>query len=203
MIKSLIYIFLFFCSEVFAQNLDIDILRKLNRDRPQNLDKSMQFLTNSTDFVAIGTPLAMIATGYALDNAQFKKEGMNMAIATFGTYSVGFVVKKLVNRPRPYITYPYIQNYEIADGASFPSGSTSLAFSSATSVALSYPKWYVIAPAALYASSVAYSRMHLGAHYPSDVLAGAVLGAGSAILSRKLNKLLTNEYRKRIVLKQQ
>jgi undecaprenyl-diphosphatase len=71
---------------------------------------------------------------------------------------------------------------------SFPSGHTSSAFNTATFICLTYPKWYVIAPAALWATSVAYSRMYLGVHYPSDVLAGAVLGAGTAYLTYYLNK---------------
>jgi membrane-associated phospholipid phosphatase len=114
---------------------------------------------------------------------------------------VGYILKKSVNRNRPYVTYPFLQNYKIENDSSFPSGSTSVAFSAATSLSLSYPKWYVIAPAALYASGVGYSRLHLGVHYPSDVLAGAVLGAGSAFVSRRLNKMLVNEFRKRKVKK--
>jgi undecaprenyl-diphosphatase len=73
---------------------------------------------------------------------------------------------------------------------SFPSGHTSVAFSTATSLYLAYPKWYVAVPAFTYAASVGYSRMYLGVHYPSDVLAGAVIGAGSAWLMYKANKWL-------------
>jgi membrane-associated phospholipid phosphatase len=72
--------------------------------------------------------------------------------------------------------------------ASFPSGHTSIAFATATALSLKYPKWYVIAPASIWACSVGYSRMNLGVHYPSDVFAGAVLGAGSAFLTYKINE---------------
>ncbi|MGB8358080.1 MAG: phosphatase PAP2 family protein, partial [Bacteroidales bacterium] len=55
---------------------------------------------------------------------------------------------------------------------------------------LDYPKWYVIVPSYAYAGTVAYSRMHLGVHYPSDVLAGALIGSGCAVLSHYVNKKL-------------
>lgn len=68
-----------------------------------------------------------------------------------------------------------------------PSGHTSLAFATATSLTLKYPKWYVAAPSYFWACSVGYSRMNLGVHYPSDIVAGALLGAGSAYLTYLVN----------------
>ena len=73
-------------------------------------------------------------------------------------------------------------------GESFPSGHTSSAFCTATELALRYHTWYVIVPSYLFATSVAWARMYQGVHYPSDVLAGAVVGAGSAWLGWKLQK---------------
>jgi membrane-associated phospholipid phosphatase len=190
-----------FSNQIFGQNADIEILKKINLNRSSSLDSRMQFLTNSSDFVAVGVPLGLLTAGFFKDDATLKKKGLNAAVAVMGTYGVGYILKKSVNRNRPYIKYPFIQNYKIENDSSFPSGSTAVAFSSATSLSLSCPKWYVIAPSALYAASVGYSRMHLGVHYPSDVLAGALLGAGSAFVSRELNKRLVNEFRKRKVKK--
>lgn len=198
----ILFIFLFFISsQGFGQNTDINILKEINLNRSSKFDPQMQFLTNSADVVAIGTPVVLLAGGFIKNDATLKKEGLNAAVAVFGTYGVGYILKKSVNRNRPYITYPFLQNYKIENDSSFPSGSTAVAFSAATSLSLSYPKWYVIAPAALYATGVGYSRLHLGAHYPSDVLVGAVIGAGSAFVSRQLNKVLINQYRKRILQK--
>jgi membrane-associated phospholipid phosphatase len=55
---------------------------------------------------------------------------------------------------------------------------------------LAFPKWYVAIPAFSYAGAVGYSRLDLGVHYPSDVLAGALLGSGTAYLNWKINKAL-------------
>jgi membrane-associated phospholipid phosphatase len=74
-------------------------------------------------------------------------------------------------------------------GQSFPSGHTS-GFSTATSLALDYKKWYIVVPAYLWAGSVGYSRMYLGKHYPSDVLGGAIIGIGSGYLCHWLRKKL-------------
>ena len=73
-------------------------------------------------------------------------------------------------------------------GRSFPSGHTSLAFSTAASLSIQFNKWYVTLPAYLWAGSVAYSRMYLGVHYPTDVLGGAAVGIGSAYLAHWLNQ---------------
>ena len=63
-------------------------------------------------------------------------------------------------------------------------------FALATSLSVKYPKWYVIAPSALWACSVGVSRMNEGVHYPSDVLAGAAIGAGCAVVNIYVNKWL-------------
>jgi membrane-associated phospholipid phosphatase len=78
-----------------------------------------------------------------------------------------------------------------------PSGHTSSAFSTATSLSLNFRKWYVVAPAYTYAAAVGYSRMYLGVHYPSDVLVGALLGSGTAYLTWKINKKLQNKRKNR------
>ena len=99
------------------------------------------------------------------------------------------MLKYSVNRDRPFVTYPDIIQKSKAI-PSFPSGHTSSAFATATSLSLAYPKWYIIVPSYAWAGTVGYSRMHLGVHYPSDVLAGALIGSGCAYLTFKVNQKL-------------
>lgn len=183
---------------VFSQEKSWDLkkLEDINLGRNFEMDKPLNFLSNSSDYLAIGFPAAMLAAGYIGDNASLKREGFNMALTTATTYGLGFVLKKVVDKDRPYVTHPHIMNYKEFSGSSFPSGSTALAFSTTTGLSLSYPRWYVILPSTLYACTVGYSRLHLGAHYPSDVFAGAAMGIGTAFASRKLNQWIRNESRK-------
>jgi undecaprenyl-diphosphatase len=104
-------------------------------------------------------------------------------------------LKAVTKRERPYLAYPDLfTGKSPSNDYSFPSGHTSVAFATATSLSLAYPKWYVIVPSFAYAGTVGYSRMYLGIHYPSDVLAGALVGAGSSLLTWQLQKLLNKKY---------
>ena len=64
---------------------------------------------------------------------------------------------------------------------SMPSGHTSLAFHTATFLTLTYPKWYVAAPAYMWAGATGYSRAYLGVHYPSDIAFGGCLRRGECL----------------------
>ena len=110
------------------------------------------------------------------------------------------IIKYSVNRDRPFVTYPDITKKSKGGSPSFPSGHTSSAFATATSLSLAYPKWYIVAPSYLWAGTVGYSRMHLGVHYPSDVLCGAIIGAGCSFLTYKANNWLNNKHNKKEAL---
>lgn len=175
--------------DVKAQNVDVELLRAINSYSTEGIRDYSKFLSNTTAGVAIATPLVMGIVGVVDKNDDLLKSAICVG-ATIGVSSVlTYGLKHTFNRPRPAVTYPgIITSYEDVSSLSFPSGHTSLAFCTATSLSLQYPKWYIAGPALFWAGSVGYSRMHLGVHYPSDVLAGALLGAGSAYITYKINK---------------
>lgn len=179
---------LLFCFSISnAQNSDIDLLKKINLHRNTDLDPLMKGVTNSTFPISIGAPVIIYAVGLIEKDSTTKKKaifvGETLAASAFITYAL----KNMTKRDRPYETYPEIDNVTEESSYSFPSGHTSSAFATATSLSMAYPKWYVIAPSFVWAGAVGYSRMHLGVHYPTDVLAGALVGSGSAFLCYKLN----------------
>ena len=118
---------------------------------------------------------------------------MEMSEAIVFDIAVAQATKYIVNRDRPFTTYSYIIRKTGAGDPSFPSGHTSTSFAAATTLSLNYPEWYVVVPAFAWAGTVGYSRMHLGAHYPSDVIGGAVIGSASAVLTHWVNKKLNGK----------
>lgn len=191
-ILSLFAFFLCF-SITSAQNSDIDLLKKINLNRNTNLESTMIGITNSTMPVSIGTPVIIYAVGLIEKDSTTKKKAIFIGESLAASAFISLALKNITKRERPYETYPEIDNVTEESSYSFPSAHTSSAFATATSLSMAYPKWYVIAPSFLWAGAVGYSRLYLGVHYPTDVLAGAIVGSGSAYLCYKLNKWINKK----------
>ncbi|MBN1521759.1 MAG: phosphatase PAP2 family protein [Candidatus Aureabacteria bacterium] len=89
------------------------------------------------------------------------------------------IIKKTLKRNRPCEEFPHVQMRLFPpDKFSFPSGHTAGAFCMATLLLTYYPILSI--PVLTWAAMVGLSRIYLGLHYPSDVLAGIVLGSLSA-----------------------
>lgn len=186
-----------FCTQIlFSQNPDIRILRSLNSPVNLSSDKVFRFISNSNAWFIVIIPAAMGTAGLINHDKTLFRNAEVVVAATLVNVGITTAMKYSINRTRPFITYPDIMKKSGAASPSFPSGHTSGAFATATSVSLAYPKWYVIVPMFSWAGAVGYSRMDLGVHYPSDVLAGALVGAGSAWLTYYVNKKLIQKSRK-------
>ena len=117
-----------------------------------------------------------------------RKTGICMGIALLlGVFFGNLILKNLIARERPYT---YADAQVTAEGVkalislphdyAFPSGHTLHAFTAATMVFLHNRKagaWLLVL-----AGLIAFSRMYLFVHFPTDILAGLVLGIGVAVL---------------------
>ncbi|MBQ3686162.1 MAG: phosphatase PAP2 family protein [Candidatus Methanomethylophilaceae archaeon] len=90
------------------------------------------------------------------------------------------VLKPIVDRDRPFDELDLDVLMSIPTTSSFPSGHTASAFAGAVSLLMIDRRWGIAA--LTYAALVALSRVYVCAHWPTDVIAGAVLGAAMAAI---------------------
>lgn len=102
-----------------------------------------------------------------------------------GLLVTNVTIKPLISRPRPWLDWPIVPLVTERDPNSFPSGHTCAAFAAGLSWARALPwRWGRLAAVVL-AVLMGLSRLYVGVHYPSDVLAGALIGSLCAWVVRK------------------
>lgn len=107
--------------------------------------------------------------------------GVKCTISLILSTVLAQIFKKGVSRIRPFLLISNINTKKIGiDQYSFPSGHTTGAFTIGVMVSLFCPSATFIFISL--ASLVGISRIYLGVHYPSDVLAGVILGSISSLL---------------------
>ncbi len=138
-------------------------------------------------FAAAGPVAGLVVLAQGADY----RPAARMVASEAGATLVVVAIKRLVRRPRPYQALPDVPARDAhhaagaaSDPYSFPSGHAALAFAVATSATLSDAR--LAAPAYVWATAVGVARVWHGVHYPSDVLVGAVIGAGSAVVAHLL-----------------
>ena len=161
--RTIFFVFFisFVVSNLFAQNWDINTLHRVNGWDDKFVRNYNKFISRSEPYVAIGVPVAMALTAWAKKDKGLLKDAVYVGTSVAGAFVVAYGMKYLVDRERPYERYPdRVHPYSHESSPSFPSGHTASAFALATSLCIKYPKWYVIAPSALWACSVGVSRMN-------------------------------------------
>jgi membrane-associated phospholipid phosphatase len=175
-----------------AQNWNINTVKTINDWNIHDLSRG---ISHSGVILPVGVPTAMGIYALIQKDQALLKDAIYIGTSVIEALGLTYGLKYTIDRQRPYEKYPdKIRPIEPEDSPSFPSGHTTAAFSLATSLSITYPKWYVIAPSAIWACGVGLARINQGVHYPSDVLTGAAIGVGCAFVNvyvnRWLNKIL-------------
>ncbi len=186
-----IFSLLIVVTDLSAQNWDINTLHRINSWDGKFIRNYNKVMSRSEPYIAVGVPVVMAIAAWTKHDKDLLKDAVYVGTSVAGAFALSYGIKYLVDRERPYDKYPdRVHAYSHENSPSFPSGHTATAFALATSLCIKYPKWYVIAPSALWACSVGVSRMNEGVHYPSDVIAGAAIGAGCAVVNVYINRWL-------------
>lgn len=156
---------------------DLQLLEWINHNRIKFLDQFFIFITDTAFLAAALIVIIVLLYGIAKKNAVLKVKGWQLVIALVTNSVIVNIIKYAVNRERPFIHNQLIEKLSTGGSPSFPSGHTSDAFMIAFSVSLLFARqkcWLLLIW--VWALLVAYSRIVLGVHYPSDVLGSILIG---------------------------
>ncbi len=164
-----------------------------------SLDRAVSGAVATTDTPALDGPISRVSNAAdngwlwlvvaALVAAFGGRRGRRAALRSLlalgaASATANLAVKGLARRRRPERQEDDARGVSMPTSSSFPSGHTASAFSFATAMTSDTP-WLAL-PLFGVASLVGYSRVHAGVHYPSDVLAGCVLGLSVGTLVREV-----------------
>ena len=139
-----------------------------------------------------GVVWIIIALCLSLNKKTRKVSVMIGVVLIISTFLCNGVLKILIGRPRPYVMLGIKILITDPIGDSFPSGHSTSSFAVAGILAMNlkiYGKWFLIL-----AGAIAFSRIYLYVHYPTDVLAGVLLGSACAIGVTKLFNIFSRRY---------
>ena len=152
------------------------------------LDPLMAFVSALGDAGAIWIVLAVVLLCFP----KTRRAGVTVALALLlDVILCNGVLKPLFDRARPCVVNPMVELLiQCPADASFPSGHTAASFAAVGALCAAGEKLWK--PGLVLAVLIAFSRLYLYVHWPSDVLAGALLGWGLGFLARYLLRRIKN-----------
>lgn len=136
----------------------------------------LQFISNTTTYISIAVVLIILIVALARKSKPLRMKFFMLATVLIVVSIASQGLKHFIKRDRPFKTYSFIEKLSTGGDSSFPSGHTMEAFALAAALSLIFSQKRVVIPVYIWAAGVAYSRIALGVHYPSDVLAGILIG---------------------------
>ena len=123
-----------------------------------------------------------------------RKVGVLSAIALIGSVVINnLILKNLIARTRPYEVIEGLERIiEAQPDYSFPSGHAGASFAAAVIFFIYLPKKFGV-PALVLAILISLSRLYVGVHYPTDILAGALISTAIAVCVWKVDEHMQNK----------
>ena len=189
LIKQLYWLIFFFICSLLCQlqTWDIELLKIINLHRYRPLDDYFIVLTELAAPFAYSVPLFLLIFALNNNNHLLKSKALYIIKSILLALVVCTLLKHIINRPRPFETYSFIEKLSTGSSPSFPSGHTTDAFALASSLMLAFSLRYLTVILFFWALLVGYSRMHLGVHYPTDVLASVLIAYGCSFFVWKFS----------------
>ena len=164
---------------------EVDFMQDLAAGRGQAGIEVARTVTWAGSAVVL-VPLCAVCC-FVLARAGRPGEAITLALTLGGAILIANLGKALVDRPRPAV-----EHLQHVSGPSFPSGHATQAgafWASLLLLMISWPVsprkvWLAWLSVVVIVVAVAWSRLYLGVHYPSDVIAGAAIGACWAVFAR-------------------
>ena len=118
---------------------------------------------------------------YLLADFHQKRYALLLFFSIALSHLISQILKPIIGRPRPVVTFPGRRLLiHTPGGYSCPSGHSATSFAAATVLCMAGRQFGIAA--LLLAFGIAFSRIFLFVHYPSDTMIGAALGVGCAML---------------------
>ncbi|HNY03774.1 MAG TPA: phosphatase PAP2 family protein [Bacteroidales bacterium] len=156
---------------------DIAVLDWLHHHLVPHSVPFLQGVSNSTTMISITMTVAVVVVSVIRRSRPLRMKFVTLVMLLLLVAGLSQGLKALIHRDRPFDSLSDIEKLSTGGDSSFPSGHTLEAFAMATALSLMFRQRRIILPVFAWALLVAYSRVALGVHYPSDVLAGMILGA--------------------------
>ncbi len=158
-------------------DIDINILRLVQQHRIVALDNVLYLISFISSYISIGIVLTILITSLIKKSKPLRVIFYKMLAVLIVAALISFSLKTIINRERPFKTYPDIEKLSEGGNSSFPSGHALEAFAIAVAFSTLIPKKKYIILVFAWAILVGYSRIALGVHYPGDVLGGMIIGS--------------------------
>jgi undecaprenyl-diphosphatase len=136
----------------------------------------------ASEILFAGTLLVVFVAAHGTRRVAWRRAAVAAVLTAGLALGIGMVISELVDRARPFVADPgavHLFAHHSPDPG-FPSDHATAAFAIAVAIMLRKRAWGILALVA--AAVLAIGRVAIGVHYPSDVLAGASLGAAAALL---------------------